>query len=371
MRIKQPDSDNALQSLFEQLDFVQDKLNNCVAKGHDAIAVVYVSTLIMAPNVAYNGEKILDKIAGLANISPNCICLVRTTAPNVFAKTPFLRKLQQKSTNYLRNRCYVVLYSRRREFLNHAKFLLHFHICFSEGIVHCGNFYGSTNLTQVGLGKPRNRGNYEEFMAHHGPKYSLSNYDRSHLNEISDLVSHKSLLYTDRKHLANNLADHLGLLSTLLSEVERRLGRENMQNNTGSLFDSYTGTQMAYNQTLALLDEIPGKKLTETIVEKLLQTQAPISPLELEMIISEPEFSKSVALDLNLGYERLRKIVEGNATVIREALDLISENYEPYIDKIEDYFDEAETDFANYLKMNSKKQAEYLEKATVFSRAAE
>jgi len=369
LRIKHSDSDNALQSLSNRLDSAQNRLNNCVAKGHDVIAAVYISTYTITPNVTHNGNKILDKIRNLASISPNCICLIRTASPSDFARTGWLRKLQQTSINYLRNNCYVVHYSRKRAFTNHAKFLLYFHVCFSENIIHYSEFFGSTNITQSGLGIATNkRGNYEEFMDSSRPKYSLGSQNKAFLSEILDLIRYKTQLYSNPKYIAKNVNYHSSLLETLLERGKSILNGDILQKNIGSLFDFYSETEIAYNQTLALLDDIPGKRLTETIIESLFKIHLPMNPNELEMIISEPGVSERVAKDLDLTIEILKNRIAENTYLIRETRDMIFENYEKNIYRIQEYYDETEKKFSDYLRINAEKHDDYLSRALSFRR---
>lgn len=370
LRIKEPNSDNALRSLSQRLDFAYDKLRNCVANAHDVLAVVYISTFMMTPNVAFNGKKILDQIRGLANISPNCICLVRTTSHSDFAKVPWLFNQQKQAINYLRKNCYTVQYS-RKEFTNHAKFVLCFHICFSEGIIHYGEFFGSTNLTQAGLGKPRNRGNYEEFVENHRPKYSLGNSDLNFLTEIADLVKHKSSLYTNKDYLSQNLQNHVQMLDDALRRTTIMLDQDSLSHNVGPFFDLYLNTEIEYAQTLALLDDFPGKALTETILDKLIKTHMPISPAELEMTIAEPIFSEAIASDLNLTLEDLRTRTRENISILKQARALIIQNYMSQVDQIERYFDETEKAFVNYLRENVEEQNKHLEQAKSFRKTVE
>ena len=59
MKIKQPHSDNALESLVNEIDHAHDRLTNCVSKNHDTTAVLYLSSLIIMPDVVFHGRKLL------------------------------------------------------------------------------------------------------------------------------------------------------------------------------------------------------------------------------------------------------------------------------------------------------------------------
>ena len=356
MKIKNPDSDNALRSLFKQLDLAQRKLDNCVAQGHDFISVFYISSLIITPNVIFNGRKLLQEISNIAGLSPRCICVVRTTTPKHFPRG--MRDWQRKSIDFLRDKCYVVVYSKKREFLNHAKFFIYYQVCFSENIVHYGKFHGSTNLTTSGLGNPYGRGNYEQFMESDGIKYNLSRQDKLYLNEVLDLICHKALLYTDRQYLAKYVFYHQQTLESLFhSEFSNKFNFS-----LRTLYEKYMNTAMIYSQTFAFLDEIPGKKVTEEIVEKLSSLKSPMSPFEIEIMSVDPEYTEFVLEDLSLSENDLRSLIKEHVGAVENAFKLIKEIYQPAIKKIESFFDDKEVVFTKYLNENNKTHINNLEK---------
>lgn len=99
MFIKYPNSDNALRSLWNMITFVRDRFSNCVRQNHDAVAILYISSLIISPRVAYRGNQLLDEIHNLVNLSPrNFICLVRTTAPSKFPGRT--KSLQEQAVDF-------------------------------------------------------------------------------------------------------------------------------------------------------------------------------------------------------------------------------------------------------------------------------
>jgi len=356
MRIKQPDSDSALESLMNEIDHANDKLTNCVSRNHDITAVLYLSSLIIMPDVVFNGRKLLQELSNMISVSPNCICVVRTTTPTCF--TGHMRTRHKQAVDFLRNKCYVILYSKNREFLNHAKFFIHYHVCQSEGNVHYGHFFGSTNLTQVGLGNPRNRGNYEEFEASHNIKYKLSWSDKEYLKEVLELVVHKASLYTDRRYLAQHILDHEQQLEDVSGNAPS--SKENRDSTLGEFYESYVNLMAAYIQTFAMLDEIPGKKITNRIMDKLAQKTQPPDLLELEMMYVDPEYTESSAKDLGLNIDSLREATEEYKVASRDALTILRNEYEPFIEKISDYLDEDEIKFSEFLNKNNEKHVHSL-----------
>ncbi len=358
MRIKQPDSDNALKSLMNEIDHAHDRLTNCISRNHDITAVLYLSSLIIMPDVVFNGRKLLQDLSSMINVSPNCICVVRTTTPTYFSGS--MRTRHKQAVDFLRNKCYVILYSRNKEFLNHAKFFIHYHVCHSEGNVHYGHFYGSTNLTQVGLGNPRNKGNYEEFEAYHNIKYELSWSDKEYLREVLELIVHKASLYTDRRYLMRHILDHERQLEDLLGSAHS--SEENRNSTLGKFYESYINLMTNYSQTFAMLDEIPGKRITNRIIETLARKVQPPDPLELEMMYIDPKYTESAANDLGLDINSLREAIERYKGAARDTLAMLRNQYEPFIEKIADYLDEGEIKFSEFLKKNSEKHINSLRK---------
>lgn len=83
MKIKQPNSDNALESLWRQIDLARGRLANCATSNHDVTAVLYISSLIITPNVVFNGARLLDEISNLTNLSPSAYAPSEQQPPNI------------------------------------------------------------------------------------------------------------------------------------------------------------------------------------------------------------------------------------------------------------------------------------------------
>ncbi len=302
----------------------------------------------------HNGIRLLDEIHNIVNMSPrNFICLVRTTAPSYFRGN--MRTLQRQAIDVLRDRCYTVIYDPRHEFLNHAKFIVYYQICRSENIIYHGKYYGSTNLTVVGLAYKRGTrriGNYEEYtITGLRPKFRLSNSDEFYLNEALELITHKALLYTNRNYLRKYLSDHLKYMEQVLQNSRRIASGTTL----GELYSAYMDLVVAYNQTYALLDEVPGKKLTEEIEVKLMEVKLPINIFELEMIIPVDEkHSEILAKDLGLGYNELRKMIKEYIDNVKRAHKLIRSEYLSVLEEISNYFDSGEQKFIEFIKSNNE-----------------
>jgi len=308
-----------------------------------------MSSLLISPYVNFSSESLLEKISNIVALSPrNCICVVRTTAPDYFRGN--MKIMQKKSIDYLRDKCYVVVFSPKREFLNHAKFLLCYHKCFSENIVYRGKYFGSTNLTRSGLWRPRqNLGNYEEFTFSKRVYPSISKTDKFYLNEILDLITHKSKLYTDTQYLRTYVSSHLIILKNLLEEVDNITSR-GRDLELESLYEVYINCLLTHIQTFALLDEIPGKELTQKIVEELTSKNPPPNPFEIEMILTDPKYANLLMEDLDLDRNSLYELTKEHADSIKTSSDLIGSRYLNKIGEIENYIDEQEKNFVKFLR---------------------
>jgi len=128
------------------------------------------------------------------------------------------------------------------------------------------------------------------------------------------------------------------------------------------LYERYINLLTAYDQTFALLGEIPGKKLTEEIAQDLASSKPPANPFELEMMFIDPKYTDLAPEDLGLSENTLKESTKENIDAIRNASKMIKEKYQPAIDKIEKYFDEKETAFLSFLRKNSEMHIENLKK---------
>lgn len=356
MKIKHPESNNALISLWKHLDDAQFVLTNCVAQNHEVTSVVYISSLLIMPNVTFGGVKLVDKITNLANLTPDCICLIRTTTPEYFRGK--MKSLQKAALNSLRTKCYVVVFSPYKEFLNHAKFLIHYNFCMSEQVVHYGDFFGSTNFTGVGLGNSIIRGNFEEYAESDGIKkaYKTSSRDRAYLKEILYLINYKAWLYTDSQYLINHVSGHVRAMEELLRSEKQ----DPEFSKIGDAYQKYLASLTLYDQTLALLDDVPGKNLTVEIIDELTSKYSPTSPFEVEAM-SGGLFSEESIRDLGFSENALKDSMEASNNALGLASTIIRERYQPKITNIREQFDEGERDFFEDLRKHHKERAEKLD----------
>ncbi len=295
----------------------------------------------------------MNEIHNIISLSPkDFVCIIRTTDPSYFSKLSSLKLLQKQTIDFLRDKCYVIVFGPHREFLNHAKFLIFYHVCFSEKIIYHGKYYGSTNLTIAGLAFGKSSGNYEEFWKS-GPisKLDFSKGDEFYLDEMLALINHKISLYSDDDYLKKYLSDHLNYMHFTLMRGKRVLRGTTI----GELYETYVDLLIMYNKTFALLGEIPGKKLTEELKEELIEVKSPTNPLELEMMVPvDAENAELLAEDIGLGRNNLRSQIRDYIAAMEQAFKLIKRGYLDIIslNEIKKHADEKEVEFIEFIKTN-------------------
>jgi len=367
MLIKQPAASNAINKLWNFLGVIEDRLGNCNNGNHDFLTIIYLSTYIASPFVTHRGDRLLDKLGYLIDLSPQrVVCIFRTASPYTFPSKSgklSLRELQRRAIDFLRDRCYIVVYSKNWEFLNHAKFLLYYHVCFSEGIQYHGKYYGSTNLTNAGLSSRSGRfpGNYEEFVVT-GPKprfLNFTDYDRFYLNEIYELLLHEVRLYTDIGYLRRFFSEHFKRFDLTLQHAQQILSGTTL----GELYSACIETQILYNQTFSFLDQLPGKKLTINLITSIeREIRPPEYLLELETrMINDIKPNERTLKDLGLDDKELRELLENAINDLKRVKEKLN-NYMDSIDLITDHFDERERKFVQFLEKNSNLHLSYVEK---------
>jgi len=388
--IKHSYEDNALKDLNRTLSVVENMFRGSIDFKQNTFNVLYISSLIISPYVKYKGIRLLDRIKHICSIDPRkIICLIRTTAPSYFPggrgkhNRTSMRKLQQKAVDYLRDKCYVIVYDPSKPvcaFLNHAKFVIYYHIYHdihnTASAVYTIKYYGSTNFTSSGLAyiwdlKGRKIGNYEEYVVTRCTKSGLNKGDIFYLKEVEELIRYKSKLYTDPSFLINYLDMHLRYLKYILHDSQQAISGTPL----GLLLKTYLKLSITYSQFLALLDEIPGKRITWKIQNQLFEILEPMDPFIIEMItptitdetkdqhIKELELKEfeMIAQELELNDKELRENILEFIKIIKTTDELLRRDYLRYISNIKDYFDEKEKDFYIMIREYGSKHAEKLE----------
>jgi len=211
MFIKQPSSDSALKSVKQLMDEIVSRIQICANGGrgqaHDFLSLLYISSYIMSKTAIRRAgiSKALQNIMR-SNAASNVICVVRVPAPPIFHKG--MRKLLEDAINELKCLgCYVKTFDIKTNFqgtsttssidigfTNHAKFIVFYHLCFSENVYYHAKYYGSTNFTIPGLAtytSGMRLGNYEEFY--------VSQLELNHLQNI--ILRRGAINRIDRRRL--------------------------------------------------------------------------------------------------------------------------------------------------------------------------
>jgi len=183
MLIKQPSSNNALESVRQLIDEIVNRIQVCAngsrGQTHDFLSLLYISSYIMSKSAIKSAgiSRALQNIMR-SNAASNVICVVRVPAPPIFHNG--MKNILEKAINELKSLgCYVKTFNAATNFqgtsttpsidigfINHAKFIVFYHFCFSENVYYHAKYYGSTNITIPGLAtytSGMRLGNYEEF----------------------------------------------------------------------------------------------------------------------------------------------------------------------------------------------------------------
>ncbi len=356
MEIKEPRSDNAAAALFDIAEEMRQRFEICQRGNHDFVSVIYMSSLIISRWVSYSANKLLDLIPNIGSLSPsNFVWVVRTTSPKHFPGA--MQTLQSRAVNYLRASSYLLLHGPTSTFLNHAKFVLSYHVCFSERVAYHGKYFGSADMTTAGLGYQRGRpGNYEEFQSSYRHRRSVGGSDLAYLTEAKDLARHAADLQSSPGYLRAYVREHIEFLDRTARQAEFTL-----QGTTrGELFLRYVDLQMAQSRTVSVLDELPGRNLTKNLLaESLLKHPAP-NPFELEMLDCNDESSAEVASLLGFDEAVLRNMVVQNIAVVNDLSHVLREEYLPRSGQIAEFRDEIEGRFIDRTKKFGDIHQDYL-----------
>lgn len=378
MIIKQPDSSIALEKLCDMLRVIHSEVREDTSP-MKKLSILYLSSLIFSPTVSCpknvgNSKYIVDIISEISRLSPSdTICIVRMAPPSYF---PYkMRPLQQTSLNMLRRHCHVFLFGKEKKyggFLNHAKFLVFLRIGYRESngsirIVQAYRraFYGSTNFTQAGLAR---RGNFEEFTVIPARRHAYpARYIMFYIDEVYGLLKHRYNMYTNAMYLIRRVSDCYHFLGS----VARRCRKVLAGTTRGELYRAFIEAEFARLQSIGFMADLPGKKLTQRLLEELQLSEGLLSIFDLEaMIPSNMEDAEFLAELLRYDKEDLRGVLRESISSLSNAVWMV-ENYLRFISKyerrrvrepLEEYYDEYERDYAKTLRSYLKGQLGILKK---------
>ncbi|RSN72497.1 MAG: hypothetical protein DSO07_08535 [Thermoproteota archaeon] len=303
MEIKHPESDNARRVISRILSEAKRHINR-TSPEDNLLTLIYASSYIIT-----TASSLVAELTSVAE--KGAICIVRTMAPSAFGGA--IGELQRKAVDELRRKCYVALHGKKgREitlynFINHAKFLLYYHIC-SDGYIYRQKFYGSTNFTVRGLARSDQLGNYEEFYCSRLERRpELTSRDMYFIKEAIDTLEHKNKLYTDPQYLQQYTSAHLQKMREKLESIRSKA----LGTTLGELFQLYVESSLLYFSSLAFLEDIPGKRITMGILKELPKPESLLDIFELEVLAPTGEKeAESIAEILGLEKEDIRKRIE-------------------------------------------------------------
>jgi hypothetical protein len=359
MIIKNPNSDIALNSLKASLRTLRRVAENDIKNCRNMLTIIYMSSYI----ISYTGIKkseILDTINDILKRVPDrLICVLRTNDASIFRG--YYRKIQEISIDeIMKTGCYVKMFDMNM-YVNHAKFLIGYHFCFSSNEFYHVKYYGSTNFTLAGLSytidKKSNliRGNYEEFYSSN-VKYlplkdlfsnTLSKSARDvayYLHDIYSIVKDINGLYLDKKFLENHINNNVKTFYELINNIEKILkGTTRID-----LFRSYLESQLLFLQTLSFIESLPGKILTSEIIKRAIEKIEPPDILGIELsFMNNEEIARLIDL---IGLSD-KELYEGSLKYLNETRSMLENVLKSYnIKNIERYYNNAERMFAQHIE---------------------
>jgi len=381
MFIKQPSNDNALKSVNQLMDEIVNRIQICAGGGqgqaHNFLSLLYMSSYVMS-KTAIRRAGISNALQNImrSNAASNVICVVRVPAPAIFHNG--MTRLLEDAINELKYLgCYVKTFDIKTNvqgtsttssidigFINHAKFIIFYHFCFSENVYYHAKYYGSTNFTIPGLAtytSGMRLGNYEEFYVSQLELNHLQNIilrrgainrvNRRRLyrakreirtilfyvNEIYDIIRNRNNLYyvvpDPSLRPEEYIRSHIQLLDNLIKMLKQQLSRSNVMMDGGGelqddklieLYTAYIGSQVLFLTILSFIYDLPGAQLTKRIIDSIFEElhRQGLKPIEvpdpalLEMLVVD------VSHDAKSKEQGKKDIVKDITEIIRGVLSL-------------------------------------------------
>ncbi|MGB9734394.1 MAG: hypothetical protein ACPL2E_07375 [Conexivisphaera sp.] len=316
MIIKEPWEKNAYEAFTQLLGKVSTP-----PPCPDYFSLTYISSLIIS-----NSRSVLDKLVKhLPQWGPRELCLIRTNAPSYFQGR--MKSMQREAVDRLKERCYVVLYNPRREFLNHAKFLIHYKVCPGECLVVSYRYYGSTNFTVAGLAHPPERsGNYEEYAVSSRNRWRIFDCrDAFYVRELLELLQHKLNQVLESKYVARLLNKHVKYLQKTLWGIKSNLEHSRGESR-GPLYAAYVSSLAARYMTLALAHDLPGTPEVVKLRERLEGWPPELGVFEVEAMTPwDEEDAGAMAESLGLNQDTLRREAEAEGKALRSYMGALKD----------------------------------------------
>jgi len=316
--------------------------DKCINYNHDFVSIIYLSSLLISYNIKFKNIRILDALLNMVRAKPSrVIFVVRTMAPRHF--TSAMRKIQENSVKQLLTNSYLLVFDdtlwKGKQLLNHAKFLIAYNLCFTEKEFVHSKFYGSTNFTSAGLGVSSRGSNYEEFTSSRKTSTYLSSGDLYYLKRIYNHIQLKYLLYTDPKYARQIYLEYAKYIDTLL---KRRIPKQ-----LDELYMGYIESLIGYFGFISLLEGMPGKKLTDSILDSVLDKHPPPNPFELEMLITPRKHAEKMASILGWSEDNIFSMLERTKSAISSLKNSIEDRY--LGSPVDKFFIDEEREFMEFL----------------------
>lgn len=174
-------------------------------------------------------------------------------------------------------------------------------------------------------------------MSNLRPKYRLGKSDKYYIGEVGRLIKIIYYQYVNSV-TASYLRKHLEIIDDVLRQAQNTINTT-----IGQLYEAYVNLALCYYQTISLLWQLPGKKLTTQIIERMeYRTQLntlPFYPFELEPIIPHnTAHAEQIASILDINEERIRGVIDLLLNTLEETRYRIRTEY-IVVDDIKPYLD--------------------------------
>jgi hypothetical protein len=383
MFIKQPSSNNALESVRQLIDEIVNRIQVCAngssGQSHDFLSLLYISSYTMSKSAIKSAgiSRALQNIMR-SNAASNVICVVRVPAPPIFRNN--MKNVLERAINELKSAgCYVKTFNAVTSFqgtsttpsidigfINHAKFIVFYHFCFSENVYYHAKYYGSTNITIPGLAtyaSGMRLGNYEEFYVSQLGLNHLQNLileqgainrnrtDKRRLyrakreirttlfyvNEMYDIVKNRNSLYyvvpDPSLRPEEYIHRHIQLFNNVIERIRQQLIRSNTMMDGGGklqddklveLYTAYINSQVLFLTILSFIYDLPGAQLTKRIIDSMFEELHQRHPKPIEA--PNPALLEMLIVDMNHNMkseeQRKKDIVKDITEIMHEVLSL-------------------------------------------------
>jgi len=138
----------------------------------------------------------------------------------------------------------------------------------------------------------------------------------------------------------------------------------------GDLYNRYIELTMAYSQSISILTDMPGRKLTSEITNSIIARHPVPNPFELEMLDCDKDLSDNITTELGLDMSTVRGLVLEGIGAARDVIREINTRYLPNIGALSKFKDEAEEQFLHLAREYGERHKRYLSKLIEMTRSS-